>query len=128
MSAEIFSAFLGWSRLQLKEIDDRMRKLPTMHNGFYPKSNVGSWLHLSRSEGSRRLIGGQGTAETAILGLKNYMRNSKERLIAARTIEEDEDEDWEKNTKWVQKEGNKWKENTVDTKTIKWAIYHANNR
>ena len=56
------------------------------------------------------------------------MRNSKERLIAARTIEEDEDEDWEKNTKWVQKEGNKWKENTVDTKTIKWAIYHANNR
>ena len=23
MSAEIFSAFLGWSRLQLKEIDER---------------------------------------------------------------------------------------------------------
>ena len=68
MSAEIFSAFLGWSRLQLKEIDDRTRKLPTMHNEFYPKSNVGGWLHLSRSEGSRRLIGGQGTAETAILG------------------------------------------------------------
>ena len=30
--------------------------------------------------------------ETAILGLRNYVRNSKERLlIAARTIEEDED-------------------------------------
>ena len=34
------AAFLGWSRLQLEEIDRRMRKLLTIHNGFHPKSNA----------------------------------------------------------------------------------------
>ena len=33
-------AFLGLSRLQLEEINRRIRKLLTMHNGFHPKSNV----------------------------------------------------------------------------------------
>ena len=85
------AAFLGWSRLRLKAIDRRNRKLLTMHNGFHPKSKVNQF-HPSRSEGGRRLIGVQDTVETAILGLRNYVRNSKERsLIAARTIEEDED-------------------------------------
>ena len=32
-------AFLGFSRLQLEEINRRIRKLLTMHNGFHPKSN-----------------------------------------------------------------------------------------
>ena len=37
------------------------------------------------------MIGVQDTAERTILGLTNYLRNSKERLlIAARTIEEDQ--------------------------------------
>ena len=85
------AAFLGWSRLQLEEIDRRTRKLLIMRNGFHPKSNVDQ-LYLSRSKGGRGLIGVQDTVETAILGLRNYVRNSKERLlIAARTIEEDED-------------------------------------
>ena len=62
-----------------------------MPNGLHPKNNVDR-LYLSRSEGGRGLIGVQDTVETAILGLKNYARNSKERLlIATRTIEEDED-------------------------------------
>ena len=34
------AAFLGWPRLQLEEIDRRMRKLVTMHDGFHPKSNA----------------------------------------------------------------------------------------
>ena len=83
-------AFLGWSRLQLEEIH-RTRKLLTMHNGFHPKSNLDR-LYLSRGEGGRELIRVQYTMEIAILGLRNYVRHSKERLlIAARTIEEDED-------------------------------------
>ena len=71
------AAFLGWSRLQLEGIDRRTRKLLTMHNGNHPKSNVDR-LYLSRSEGGRGLIGVQDTVETAILGLRNYVRNSKE--------------------------------------------------
>ena len=62
-----------------------------MHNGFHPKSNVDR-LYLSKSDGGRGLIVVQDTVETAILGLRNYVRDSKERLlIAARTIEEDGD-------------------------------------
>ena len=71
------AAFLGWSRLQLEEIDRRTRKLLTMHNGFHPKSKV-DCLYLSRSESGRGLIGVQDTVETAILGLTNYVRNSKD--------------------------------------------------
>ena len=106
------AAFLGWSRLQLEEIDKRTRKLLTMRNGFHSKSNADR-LYLSRSEGGRELIGVQDIVGTAILGLRNYVRNSKERLlIAARTIEEDEDRETpneykkrkknEKKTQWTQ--------------------------
>ena len=34
------AALLGWSRLQLEEIDRRTRKLLTIQNGFHPKSSV----------------------------------------------------------------------------------------
>ena len=62
-----------------------------MYDGFHPKSNVDR-LYLSRSEGGRGLIGVQDNVETAILGLRNYVINSKERLlITTRTIEEDGD-------------------------------------
>ena len=106
-------AFLGWSRLQLEEIH-RTRKLLTMHNGFHPKSNLDR-LYLSRGEGGRELIRVQYTMEIAILGLRNYVRHSKERLlIAARTIEEDEDTETpneykkkkknKRKTQWTQKQ------------------------
>ena len=85
------AAFLGWLRLQLEEIDRRVGKMLTINDGFYHKSNV-DWLHLSRSEGSRGLIGVQDTVGATLLGLINYLSNSKERLLtAARTIEDDED-------------------------------------
>ena len=62
-----------------------------MHNGFHPESNEDQ-LYLSWSEGGRGLIGVQDNVETVIWGLRNYVINSKERLlIAACTIEEDED-------------------------------------
>ena len=107
------AAFLGWSRLRLEEINRRKRKLRTMHNGFHPKINVE--LFLSKSESYRRLIGVQDTVETAILGLRNYVRNSKERLLtAACAIEEDEDIETpneykkrkknERKTQWTQKQ------------------------
>ena len=82
------AAFLGWSRLQLEEIDRRTRKLLTMHNGFHPKSNADR-LHISRSEGGRGLLGVQDIQETAILGLTNYVRNSKETLLLAAHVIED---------------------------------------
>ena len=83
------AAFLGWLRRQLEQINRKTRKMLTIHNGFHPKSNVNR-LYLSRSEGGRGLIGVQNTVETAILGLRNYVRNTKGKLlIAVCTIEED---------------------------------------
>ena len=67
----------------------------------------------------------QDAVKTAIWVLRNYERNSKERLlIAACTIGKDED----RNTKGVQKGKKNEGENTVDTKTNTWTIYQANNR
>ena len=85
-----------------------------MHNGFHPKSNIDR-LYLSRSEGSRGLIGVQDTVEIAILGLRNYVKHSKESfLIAARTVEDDKDRETrneykkrkknERKTQWTRKQ------------------------
>ena len=90
-SRNLFKAIKKLLRLQLEEIDRRTRMLLTINNGFHHKINM-DLLYLSRSEGVRGLIGVQDTAEKAILGLRNYVRNSKEGLlIAASTIGEDED-------------------------------------
>ena len=126
------AAFLGYSRLQLKEIDRRTGKFLTVHNGFYPKSNV-ERLFLSRSEGSRRLIGVQDTVETAILVLRNYVRNSEEKLlIAARTIEDSENRETpykykkkkmnERKTQWTQKKlhGQYIRQTTVKPSVDRW--------
>ena len=85
-----------------------------MHNGFHPKS-IADRLCLSRIVGSRGLIRVQDTVETAILELRNYVRNAKERLlIAARTLEHEENRETpnkykkrkknEKKTQWSQKQ------------------------
>ena len=116
--ARYSAALLGGSRLQLEELDRRMRKLLTMHNGF-KKVNV-DHLYLLKSESGRGLIRVQDTVETAILGLRYYVRNSKERLlIATHTIEEHEDRETPNEYKMRKK--------TVDTKIITGTIYWANN-
>ena len=72
----------------VKTWGDANYELLTMHSGFQPKSNV-ERLYLLRSEGGRGLIGVQDTAETAILALKDYVRNSKDRLLIAAHTKED---------------------------------------
>ena len=65
-----------------KSWGDADYELLTMHNGLQPKSNV-ERLYPLRSEGGRGLIGVQDTAETVILALRDYARNSKDRLLHA---------------------------------------------
>ena len=87
-----------------------------MNNGFYPKSNVDR-LYLSRGEDDRGLTGVQDTAETVILRLRNYVRNSKERLlIATRTIEDNEYRKHQMSTK----RGKRMKGKHSGHKTITW--------
>ena len=70
------AAFLGFSRHKLEKIDKKIRKLLTIQTGFHPKGNVDR-LYLSRSDSDRGLIGVQDTVDTAILGLRYYVRKSK---------------------------------------------------
>ena len=70
------AAFLGYSRHKLEKIDKKIRKLLTIQTGFHPKGNVDR-LYLSRSDSDRGLIGVQDTVDTAILGLRYYVRKSK---------------------------------------------------
>ena len=120
--------YLGRSSFHLEEIDTRMRKLLTMHNGFHPKSNVDR-LYLSRIEGGRGLIGVQDTVETAILGLRNNVRNSKERLlIAAHTMEEDDDRETPNEYKKREKNKRKtqWTQNQLHGQFIRQTMGKAN--
>ena len=70
------AAFLGYSRHKLEKIDKKIRKLLTIQTGFHPEGNVDR-LYLSRSDSDRGLIGVQDTVDTAILGLRYYVRKSK---------------------------------------------------
>ena len=68
------------------------------------------------------MIGVQDTVETGILGLKNYVRNSKERLlITTQAIENDED----RKTPNEYKRRKKNKKNAVEIKAITWTIYQT---
>ena len=46
--------FLKWTRDELKEMDQRTRKLMTMHKALHPRDNVDR-LYVSRKEGGRGL-------------------------------------------------------------------------
>ena len=45
--------FVKWSREDLKQMDQRTRKLMTMHKSLHPRDNVDG-LYVSRKEGGRR--------------------------------------------------------------------------
>ena len=66
-------------------------------------------MYQSRTEDSRELIGAQDTVETAISGLRTYVRNSKDRLLnAAGTIEEDKGRETSNNYKKSKASEDRW--------------------
>ena len=54
----------------------------TIHNALNPKSKVDR-LYIPRKEGGRGLQGAEETVNTSNLGLENYVKESRERLLAA---------------------------------------------
>ena len=76
-AGDVFSSILRAVKASTTEgIGWRTRQLLTMHDELHPKSNVDR-LYLSRSEGSRGLIGVHDDVQAAILGFRNCVRNSK---------------------------------------------------
>ena len=54
----------------------------TIHNALNPKSKVDR-LYIPRKEGGRGLQGAEETVNMSNLGLENYVKESRERLLAA---------------------------------------------
>ena len=76
------AAFIDWNCTELTQLDRRTRKLMRMHNALHPKSNVDR-LYIPRREGGRGLQGVEETVKVKNLGLENYVKESRQRLLAA---------------------------------------------
>ena len=78
-----FAAFIDWScTARVTQLDRRTIKLVTMRNALHPKSNA-HLLYIPKKEGGRRLQGVEETVKVTNLGLENYVKESRQRLLAA---------------------------------------------
>ena len=80
--------FLKWTREELKQMDQRTRKLMTMHKALYPRDNVDR-LYVSRKEGGRGLASIEDTVDASIQRLEDYTEKHERELIL--TISNDTD-------------------------------------
>ena len=80
--------FLKWTRDELKQMDERTRKLMTMHKALHPRDNVDR-LYVSRKEGERGLASIEDTVDASIQGLEDYIEKHVRGLIT--TIKNDTD-------------------------------------
>ena len=94
--------FLKWTREELKQMDQRTRKLITMHKALQPRDNVDR-LYVSRKEGGRGLASIEDTIDASIQRLEDYIEKHERGLIT--TIRKDTDNtiDERVTTTWKQK-------------------------
>ena len=60
-------SFLKWTRDELKQMDQRTRKLMTMHEALHPR------LYVSRKEGGRGLVSIEDSVDASIQRLEDYI-------------------------------------------------------
>ena len=78
--------FIDRNCAELARLDRRTRKLMTMHDVLYLKSNVDR-LYIPRKEDGRGLQGVEEAVKVTNLGLQNYVEESREHLLtAARSV------------------------------------------
>ena len=78
---------IDWNYTELTQLDRRTRKLMTIHKTLHPKSNAVR-LYIPRKEGIRGLQGVKETVKVTNLGLENYVKQSRERLLTtARSLD-----------------------------------------
>ena len=63
--------FLEWTREELKQMDQRTRKLMTMHKALHPRDDVDR-LYVSRKEGGRGLFSIEDSVDASIQRLRLY--------------------------------------------------------
>ena len=74
--------FLKWTREELRQIDQKTRKLMTMHKALHPKDYVDR-LYVPRKEGGRGLVSIENNVDTSIKRLEDYMKKHERGLITA---------------------------------------------
>ena len=74
--------FLKWTREELKQMDQRTRKLMTMLEALDPRDDIDR-LYVSRREGERGLASIEYSMETSIHRLEDYIEKRRGRLITA---------------------------------------------
>ena len=70
--------FLKWTRDELRQMDQRTRKLMTMHKELHPRDDVDR-LYVPRKEEGRGLA----SVETSIHRLEDYIEKHRRGLIKA---------------------------------------------
>ena len=74
--------FLKWTRDELKQMDQRTRKIMTMHKALHPRDDVDR-LYISRKEGGRGLASIEDSIDTSIQRLEDYIQKHEGGLITA---------------------------------------------
>ena len=68
--------FLKWITNELKQMDQRTRKLMTMHKALHPRDDVDR-LYVSRNKGGRGLASIENSIDAWRQRLKHYIKNTK---------------------------------------------------
>ena len=74
--------FLKWTRDELKQMDQRTRKLMTMHKALHPRDDVDR-LYVSRKEGRRGLASIEDSVDASIQRFEDYIEKHERGLITA---------------------------------------------
>ena len=74
--------FLKWTRDELKQMDQRTRKLMTLHKALHPRDEVDR-LYVSRKEGGRGLASIEDSVDALTQRLEDYMEKHERGLITA---------------------------------------------
>ena len=74
--------FLKWTRVELKQRDQRTRNLMTMHKALYPRDDF-ERLYVSRKEGGRGLANTEDSVDASMQGLEDYVKKHEGGLISA---------------------------------------------
>ena len=72
--------FLKWTREELKQMDQRTKKLMTMHKALHQRDDVDR-LYVSKKEGGKRLASIEENIDTLIQCLEDYIQKCGGRLI-----------------------------------------------
>ena len=113
--------FLEWTRDELKQMDQRTRKLMTMHKALHPRDDIDR-LYFSRKEGGRGLASIEDSVDASIQRLEDYIQKHEGGLI---TATRKETENMMNNTMTITKK-QKWEGKQLSGR-FKWLINYISH-